>query len=66
LEDKPRDEWTHVWANEVTHSPQIDLPSPLMEEEHVMNHGKPNDLRYSAEETLKRSGRREASITGCL
>lgn len=52
LDDQARYERTCIRAEEEAKGPDVDLPGPLMEVEHVVDDGESNDLWRSAEEAL--------------
>lgn len=64
--DEAGDERAKIRADQEGEAPDVDLASTLMEEEHVMDHGKTDNLWRRAKEALESTHRSEGCIVVCV
>jgi hypothetical protein len=62
LNEESGNERPHVWSDQEAESPEVNLSSSLVEEEHIMNDSEANHLWCSIEEALQGATRSEAGI----
>jgi len=66
LNEETSNKRAEVGSNQETECPEVDFPSSLVEEEHVMDNREADDLRGSVEEALEGSTCCESSVGWCL